>query len=186
MKTLKLANFLRKITAPPFEALVFVIALYIRKRELFHSPYEAATAALCLAVIPFSVYAFRLPREKQRSFAMIVSSAGYIALFALGLIMHSERTLICIYLMYVLSVAVLLVFNKLLKVRASGHACAITGPALILCALVGGWWYPVCILGYCATLWASVKTNRHTAREFLLGSAAYLMAAAIALIAVHP
>ena len=90
--------------------------------------------------------------------------------FAYGLIAGVEKDLMIICTAYLLSVIVLLLFNKVLKFRASGHACAVTGPIVILSYYLGIWGLVGGALLYGAILWASLIMKRHTLKEFIFGS----------------
>ena len=80
---------------------------------------------------------------------------------------------------YFMSVIMLIVFNRLLHIRSSGHSCSVSGPDLLLCIFFGAKWIPGCAAAYALIFWASVETKRHTPKEFILGSVCLLIAAGI-------
>lgn len=62
-----------------------------------------------------------------------------------------------------------MLFNKALKIRASGHACGIAGPIAILIYFVSPW----ALLGIvvlAAAGWASLAMKRHASKELVIGS----------------
>ena len=71
---------------------------------------------------------------------------------------------------YFLSVLVLTIVNKGLKIKASGHACSCTLPYLILTYYFSGYVTIICLLLYLAEFWASVELKRHTVKEFFSGT----------------
>lgn len=71
---------------------------------------------------------------------------------------------------YFISVVLLTFVNKVLKVKASGHACSITAPCLLIAMFCG--WYHIfpCLLIAAASVWASLYLKRHTVKELLFGA----------------
>lgn len=179
------ALLIRILSVPPVLAVILMLSLWVGRRDYFRSGAELAAALLCLAGLPLAAYPLSvwLPaarsrgREGQRDLAFLLSALGYGCCWAYGLLAASRPALLFIFATYVFSVLYLLLFNKLLKLRASGHACGITGPMLVLCTLFGGWCYPLCLAGYGTIFWASIKVGRHTVKEFLLGTLCCILAA---------
>lgn len=71
---------------------------------------------------------------------------------------------------YFISVVLLTFVNKVLKVKASGHACSIIAPCLLIAMFCG--WYHIfpCLLIAAASVWASLYLKRHTVKELLFGA----------------
>lgn len=108
-------------------------------------------------------------REGQRSLAMIFAVTGYVAGCLQSLVSHTGSGLWVIYLEYLLSGAILLVLNKCLHLKASGHACGVAGPMVLLFyfdikAVIPG----LCIM--VLTWWASLHMKRHTLSQLLGGT----------------
>ncbi len=174
----KLSLFIRKITVPPVFASLLLILVYIAHPAYFGSAWQFAVGLLCLAVFPLLAYPLQkyIPkfkdkgREGQRTLAMIFSFVGYLSGTVVAFACAVPIQLKIIYLEYLLCGITILVFNKGLKMKASGHTCGIVGPVLLLvyfkqfiAAIVGALLIiPVFI--------SSVKTKRHTPKQLVGGS----------------
>ena len=94
------------------------------------------------------------------------------------LIMGSPRPLAMIFACYLMSGVFILLFNKVLRIRASGHSCGTTGPIAYLIYLIGA---PALIglpfLGM--VYWASLRMKRHTFSELVLGGGIAVVAAVL-------
>ena len=145
---------------------------------MFLNGRDALVTWICLALFPAAAYPVSLlvpglrrqGREGQRNAAFVCSSAGYAAGFIYALACGSGR-LICLTAVYVLSVVLLIISNKVLRLRASGHGCSVVGPLVIGGLCFGLSAFLLCIGLYCLILWASLALKRHTVGEFLTGSA---------------
>ena len=63
-----------------------------------------------------------------------------------------------------------LLWNKVFRLRASGHGCSVTGPVLLAGWYLGLPGIVVSALCYVLIFWASVTAKRHKWDEFLGGS----------------
>ena len=72
---------------------------------------------------------------------------------------------------YFISAAVLFVLNYWFHIKASGHACSSTGPAVFCMYFLGAWYILPCLAVLAASFWASLRTKRHTAAELAAGAA---------------
>lgn len=175
---LRIAKIVRVSSVPPFMVTILIILLYFLREGIFRSWIDAVVSVAALAVIPVLAYplSWIIPkirakgREGQRNLAFALNPVGYIAAFLYGLISGAGKDLMTIYTAYLLSVIVLLLFNKVLKFRASGHACAVTGPIVIISYYLGMWGLIGGAILYGAILWASLAMKRHTLKEFIFGS----------------
>ena len=189
-----LAKAVRVITVPPLMVALILALLYACRGELFLTPAHFWGSQIFLALVPASAYplSYLIPsirrkgRSGQRSLAMYLSAAGYLGVVLYGFLSGCAEGLKVIQLTYLLSVVLLLVLNKLLKVRASGHACSVSGPILLLCIYIGAVGVTVGVLLWAVIFWASVRMRHHTPKEFAIGSAvplvAYLLSALLFLI----
>ena len=64
----------------------------------------------------------------------------------------------------------LIICNKVVKLRASGHSCSITGPILLLLTLTGWQFIGPCAAIFVGVLWSSLYLKRHTLKEISLGA----------------
>ncbi len=174
----KIGLAIRKITVPPVFAVMLLLLLYI-----FHPEYFGGIAALILgiaflALLPILAYPLQgfIPhfkdkgREGQRTLAMIFSFVGYLLGVITAFAMKLPKEITAVYLVYLSCGILILIFNKLIKLRASGHACGIVGPVLLF--VYFGLYIPAVIGAILIIIVyiTSVITKRHTPLELVLGS----------------
>lgn len=173
----KIFYFIRKITVPPVFAIAFLLVIYLMQPDIFTSVWQLIGGILFLGILPILGYPLQkyIPyfrekgREGQRSIAMIFSVVGYLLGTFIVFITKASSELCIVYLEYLLSGIMMLLFNKVFLLKASGHACGIVAPVLLLVyfnmfipAVIGGFFVvPVLI--------SSLKTKRHTMPQLLGG-----------------
>ena len=172
----KFAKLLRALTVPPMLVLLMVVFLYA-KTEVFSDIWQGGAVLLFLAVIPALAYLLqpmipcfaRKENAGMRKLAMILSAIGYPTGVVMGYAFEMGGQVQLIFNTYLLSLIILIIFN-LLKIRASGHACSVSGPLLFLC--VYGHYFVIlpCLLISAAVVWSSLTLKRHTVKELLLGA----------------
>ena len=174
----EISLFIRKLTVPPVFAALMLIITYVAHPEYYGSFWHFAAGIVFLAVLPVLAYPLQkyIPkfrskgREGQRTIAMLFSAAGYFLGTGISFLYNSPIQLKIIYLEYLLCGILILLFNKLLRLRASGHACGIVGPVLLLAYLK---LYIPAIIGTVLIIpvfVSSVKTKRHTVFQLIAGS----------------
>ena len=173
-----IAKIVRVVTVPPVMVGTLIILLSTLRNDVFGGLGQSLMTLLFLAIIPVLAYpvSHMVPsirkkgREGQRNLAFVLSVLGYAGGVAYGLIARVNEAQMIIFGTYFLSVLVLTLMNKVIKVRASGHACSIAGPIGLVCYFLP----PVCIIAslclYAVIFWASVHMGRHTVKEFIWGS----------------
>ena len=186
------AKFIRSVTVPPVLVISLLLILYVYKKSIFHNGYDLWLSILFLALVPIAAYPLQPlvkkyrdnKREGQRNLAFVLSLCGYIAAVLYGLITHVTKELFFLFVTYFYSVIILLIFNKLLKFRSSGHACGTIGP-LVVGIYFFGWtaFIPCCIL-FVLTCWASLRLKRHTMQELIGGCLSCLSAFALAYVSI--
>ena len=187
-KTYKTAIWIRILTVPPLMAAWLMLTLWLARDDIILRPGEGVMSLLCLALTPLLAYPLswffpglrKKGRECQRDMAFVFSALGYLAGWLWVCLTPCTAALRFLFGTYLFSVLILLLCNKLLHMRSSGHACSVAGPALVILCLLGGWWIPVCVTVYGLSFWASVHSGRHTVREYLLGTLSVLLAAGLA------
>jgi hypothetical protein len=189
-----IAKLVRILSVPPIMATVMVLLLRLTRPVLFKSPADLWLSLLFLAAVPVLAYpvSWLVPalrergRDGQRTLAFVFAFIGYICGVLYALLFRRSSGLLMLFLIYFFSALVLTVFNKVLHIRASGHASSVTGPIGYLCAAVVGWCYLLGALLFGFILWASVRIKRHTVPEFLIGSLSCVFSALLAwLICFH-
>lgn len=173
----KFAKIIRILTVPPIEVFVMLTILYKKYGNIFASIKEYFVAILFLAVIPMCAYILPAKssdkenaRNHQRNLAFAFNFLSYLMAILIGYFASFSHMLLQILTAYFLSVLLLTFFNKVVHIRASGHACSCTLPYLILSFYFGRIALLICLILYFAEFWASVELKRHTKVEFLLGS----------------
>ena len=173
-----LAKLIRVITVPPVMVGTLIVLLSILRTDVFAHMGESLMTLLFLAVIPILAYPIsaiipsikKKGREGQRNLAFILSVVGYAGGLVYGLVAGVSEPLMVVFGTYFLSVIVLTVMNKIIKVRASGHACSIAGPIGLVCYFLPPVYIVASLCLYAAIFWASVHMGRHTVKEFVWGS----------------
>ena len=189
----KFAKAIRVLTIPPFMVAALLTVLFFFD-DVFPSGGDFWLALAFLAVVPVLAYPFQklFPRlaakgrSMQRKLAFIFSFLGYGAAVATSILRDAVPNLLYISVVYLISVVTLTVFNCLTPWHASGHACSIAGPILLICLFIGWYAIPVGTLIFAASFWASVYMKRHTVREFLLGALCAGIAGLVTYFLVHP
>jgi membrane-associated phospholipid phosphatase len=188
-----LAKTVRIITVPPILVTLLIIILSDRRSDIFTNVTESIISILLLGIVPVLAYPIQsllsklkisklTAREGQRKLAFILSLTGYLAALIFGICAHVKIRLMLIYLTYFLSVLVLTIFNKIFKIRASGHACSVTGPMVFMIYFIS--WKAIfpCILLAALIVWSSLLLKRHTARDLAFGAFTCLIAFAVSFI----
>ena len=176
--SLKIAHAVRIISVPPVMVGILLVLLFTLREDVIRTGADMAASLLGLTILPILAYpvSFAVPavrkkgREGQRSLAMYFSTVGYVAVFVYGLVCSVGTGLMHIYAGYLFSVVIILVSNKVFKVRVSGHACSVSGPLVYSGFFLGIWGVIVGAFCWVGILWASLAMKRHTFKEFLLGT----------------
>lgn len=182
----KLAKTIRILTLAPLMALETLILLRLSQSQLFRGTWDLAFPILFLTILPLLAYPLQycIPplrkkgREMQRKLAILLAVVGYFGGAIWAFASGAAAWLQVLMLTYLISGALIALFNRLLHIRASGHACGVSGPVLYLLGLLGGkalWG----LLLMPILWWASRVLKRHTGGQLLWGSA--LSAAALVL-----
>ena len=189
----KFAKLIRFITVPPIVVSAELLLLLFFE-DVFPQPLDFWLALLCLAVIPTLAYPLQkiIPacraggQKMQRKLAFILSPIGYVAAVLCSILRDAIPNLLYITVVYLVSVVVLLLINKLTPFHASGHGCSLCGSIFLPCLFLGWYAFVPGIVLFALALWASVYLKRHTVREFLLGAAASALSALLCYFFIHP
>jgi hypothetical protein len=172
----KLAKIIRVLTVAPIMALVMLLILYIKEPALFGGAANFILGIMFLTVLPLLAYPLQpvvkgykdKGREGQRSLAIIFAVAGYVLGCLSAIVLGAPINVFVIYLSYLLSGALVLVTNKVFHYKASGHACGIAGPSILLvyfgqpCGYIG---IAVLLIAWLSSLYM----KRHTTLQFVVG-----------------
>ena len=190
---LTLAYIVRIISVPPVMVGILLVLLLTLRDDVFAAPAEFIVSLCGLTVLPILAYpvSVLIPairkkgREGQRSLAMYFSTVGYLGVFVYGLIAGVGDGLMHIYAGYLFSVVIILIGNKVFKVRISGHACSVSGPLVYSGYFLGIWGIVVGLVCWFAILWASLVMKRHTLKEFILGTLTCLVSFTVGWLIFH-
>ena len=174
----KVAMIIRKITIPPVFAVVLLLSVYFSYPEQFGAVWHMIGGIVFFAILPVLAYPLQkyIPgfknkgRDGQRSLAMIFSFAGYLLGTVVAFAFSANTIVKIIYLEYLFCGITMLVFNKLFKLKASGHACGVIGPMLLMIYFKLYIAAAVCALFAIPVFIASVHTKRHTPMQLLGGA----------------
>ena len=179
-----IAKILRVLTIPPLLVSALLTVIYLTRVTTFRGVPDYLAAVICLAVIPALAYPLHplIPgfkgkgRDGQRELAFVMSTIGYIAGFAYAYISNTHDEFKFIITAYLLSVILLLIFNKIFHLKASGHACGVLGPLLFAVYFLGPAWAIPCAVVAIGVAWSSVALSRHTPKDLCLGGVCALTA----------
>lgn len=173
----KIFLMIRRITVPPTFAAVLLILGYLIYPEFFGSVWQLVGGLGFICVLPLLAYPLQkyIPyfkdkgRAGQRSLAMIFSAVGYLFATLIAFLTRApiEYKIIC--LEYLFCGISMLVINKVFKLKASGHACGIVGPVLMMIYFKMFIPAAVCALLIIPVFISSVKTKQHSAYQLVGG-----------------
>ncbi len=136
----KIYLIIRKITIPPVFATFLLLLIYFLRPIYFNNTVQFVYSIIFLSIFPVMAYPLQKyitkfkdkGRDGQRTLAMIFSFLGYLAGTVIAFLCSMSIELKIIYLEYLFCGITILVFNKVFKQKASGHACGIVGSVLLL------------------------------------------------------
>lgn len=176
-----LAKGIRVLTVPPLMITGMLITLAMTLDNFCDSMTQMALAIILLGLVPILAYPIQklLPRggevrEEQRNMAFLLTFTGYLTAFICSIAGNYGRQLQYIIVSYFISMLLLVFLNKVLHVRASGHACSVTGTLYFLSYFLGGFAVVFCVCIAAAVVWSSLRLKRHTVQEIFWGSAVCL------------
>lgn len=186
----KLAKGIRIITIPPVMITLFVAILYSHCDFVFSSAFDVGATLFFLGIMPVLAYPLQkcIPnykekgREGQRELAFLFTIFGYIGAWGYGWLFRVSHALQLLFNAYLLSVLLMFSVNKLLKIRASGHACSAAAPMVLAGYFLNIGWALSFLLLFIASVWASVTLKRHKFSDMMFGVAVFLCAFSIALL----
>lgn len=189
----KLSKLIRRFTVPPVFAAALLITIYVAFPHYYGNAWHLIGGLAFLTVLPTLAYPLQrlFPhfkdrgREGQRSLAMIFSFLGYLCGTLLAFLTSAPLELKVIFLEYLLCGVGILLLNKVFKIKASGHACGVVGPVILLLyfelyipALIGtALIVPVYI--------SSVRTKQHTISQLIVGSTIPAVVLGLILLTLH-
>ena len=171
----KTAQIIRIITAPPFMIAALLLVLGLIPIGFYTGITDQCVAWIGLVLLPLLAYPLhyiipelrKTGREGQRKTAFIFSLVGYVMCFAYSFYTASEK---------LKTVVLLTVMNKLLHIRASGHAASAISPCVFSGLYAGTW---SCLLFgavFLLSIWSSLYLKRHKPSDITSGVCAFGLA----------
>ncbi|EOD00543.1 hypothetical protein [Caldisalinibacter kiritimatiensis] len=186
----KVAKLISIITVVPFIALFILTLLYVSYKSIFANNYLwYLISVIFLTVIPFSAYILKniLPnyknqgRKGERKLAFVMGVIGQITGTITAFVFDAPKGVKIIFLAYLMSGIVLSFTNGVIKFKASGHACGVSGPLTILIYFLGfRLLYTFLILPI--VFWARLVLERHTVKELISGTLIGMLSTIIVLV----
>ena len=121
----------------------------------------------------------------QRGLAFVFSLIGYLGTFLYGFFRAVPERLQLVLDSYLLSVILLFLVNFVFRIKASGHACSVTGPLALLVYFTGLIYLIPCLAAEALIFFASLRTGRHTLKQLIQGMAVALVSFGVAVTLHH-
>lgn len=178
MKKTNFSMAMRIATVPPIMASLFLLCMFVRRMDVFSGIGQWLYYLVLLGLMPLLAYPLQsvLPhfrdkgRPGQRILAMLFAVSGYILCCVMNFIVQTSSDAWIIVLEYLMSGAVILLFNKGFRIKLSGHACGIVGPVALLFLFDLHAEATVGLLITAIVYVTSIKTKRHTLPQLIGGS----------------
>lgn len=171
------AKIVRVITVAPFMAALMLTVIWFSRPESYLNFGHYLYALGALTIFPLLSYPVSViippirkkGRDGQRNLAIVFSVIGYIAGILGSVFFGAGRIELLIFLTYLLSGVSIALSSFVFGVKASGHACGVSGPIAMMIYVLGLPYAAMyALLG--AVVWASLKIKRHTPVQLVLGS----------------
>ncbi|MGN1051905.1 MAG: hypothetical protein ACI4SH_00785 [Candidatus Scatosoma sp.] len=166
----------RVFTVPPVGALAAIFIAYFSEKSYFGGVWNLVLAVVFLALLPLAGYAVWLfvpalkkgGRKTQRKCAIVAAFGGYVAGAAVSFCLSQPAQEKTLFLLYAFSGALIAALNAC-KIKASGHACGVAGPAIYLARIVNVK-FLFSLLLLLPVYVSSVRLRRHTAAQLCIGT----------------
>lgn len=171
------AKIVRVMTVAPFMAAFMLTVIWFARPDSYLGFGHYLYALCALTVFPLLSYPVsaiipalrKKGRDGQRNLAIVFSVVGYIAGILGSVLFGAGRIELLIFMTYLLSGVSIALSSFVFGVKASGHACGVSGPIAMMIYVLGLPYIALYgLLG--AVVWASLKIKRHTPVQLVLGS----------------
>lgn len=184
----KVANLISVITVVPLVAFYTITLLFIKSTDAFNSNWWYIYSIFFLTILPLLAYPLQyfIPsikkegRKGERKLAFILAVISYVLGTALVFFLKAPKIVKEIFSAYLASGLVLSFVNKVIGLKASGHACGVSGPLTLLYILLGNniLWTAILIP---VVFWSRINLGRHTIKELIIGTIVGILSTYIAL-----
>ena len=184
----QIAKAISLVTVVPVIALFTILLSFFYNKEIFTGIGWIVYSIIFLTVLPLMAYPLhrmipasrRQGRNGERKLAFILAVISYVLGTLVTFLFNAPIIIKKTFIAYLLSGVFLSFVNKGLKVKASGHACGVSGPITLLINIVGTnmlWLYLIIPLVY----WSRINLDRHTLQELLIGTLVGISSTLVAL-----
>lgn len=185
--SLKVSKFFRILLLAPVIGGILLTAIMLFKPYIFVSVLQFILSVVTIVVLPILAYpvSYLVPqirhkgRDGQRELAIVFSIVGYVLGFAFCFVFQSSPEQKALFLTYVLSVLLIALFSFVFKVKASGHACGVSGPIAYSTIFISPW-CAVFFISLALVYISSIKLKRHTPSQLFLGSVIPILSLVVA------
>ena len=185
----RIAHTVRVITAPPFMIAYLLVVLNFTATDFFIRKTDYLIAWIGLVIFPLMAYPihrlvpalYSKGRDCQRKLAFIFSLIGYVICFIYGIICGKGKSQI-FYFVYFITVALLTITNKLIKIRASGHTASSISPAVFSFIYSKPIFGLLFLMLFFLSIWASLYLRRHKLIDIIAGLLCFVIALLISII----
>ena len=174
----KIYKIISVVSVAPLVALYVLTIIYFHDKNVFGgNAVWYSISIFFLTFMPLSAYLLEhvLPayktqgRKGERKLAFIMCIAGYVLGTLVSFMFHAPLVVKMIFVSYLVSGGILAIVNRTTKLKASGHACGVAGPFVVLFYLLGvKVWY--IILTLVPVFWARIAMGRHSLKELTSGA----------------
>ena len=170
----QLAKFIGVITIPPVFASFAITWIFVSYKSGLNWYLQCL---LFLSVIPISAYFLKdhIPavkehgRQGERELAFITGIIGYVVGAISCIAFKMPAVVKTIIMTYFTAGIILTAINKLTHIKASGHACGVSGPLTLLTYFVQAkLWLSLLVIS--VVFWARLVTGRHNLKELIIGN----------------
>lgn len=189
----KFGKIISIITVVPLFALYVNLLLWFLTPDVYGgNVYWLLICLMCIFAVPLLAYpvSYLVPRirkkgrDGQRKLAFIFALVGYTVGLIFCIAAKPPVGAAFILLTYFISGLVLAFFNKVLHIKASGHACGVAAPDLMLIIFLG-WPALPSLLVLPLVFWARISIKRHKLSELFTGTAVGVISLAIAYVVYY-
>lgn len=174
----KIAYTARVVTVPPFMALIMLLGLYFCIPGFYGGIAAFVLSVVFLVVFPLLGYPLQplikrykdKGREGQRKLAILFAVSGYILGLLFAVLLRAPVNVLIIFLSYFLCGLLIMLSSKVFRFKASGHACGVAGPFILL-VYFGQQWGVLAGVILLAAAWACSKyMGRHSHSQLAAGT----------------
>lgn len=191
----KLAYLISAFFTVPMVALIVLLIMWFdnKSTNFNNNIYYLINSILFFTIIPILAYVIaRLNpklraggRDVERRLAFVFGLIGYVlGNLSLLLMKKPTKAMIALYLSYLFSAVILAFINKVLRFKASGHACGITGPIIALNFIVGIkmlWMFILIPL----VMWSRLVLKRHDLKQLISGATTSFMVTLVIMLVIY-